>query len=400
MQQVQQFPIAEDGDIQYHAAATSGGDGGRSETSAADRMTAEERKAMNAPGHAAFGDPLVGEIPAAARHVRPEELLVALAAIEARRGEAVVETQPLGQGLAQTDTTASAEEVWVEINALRENQIQRDRSRKRRWGKKPLWLQVGVAVVCLGATAAALRVLLGDIKTLEKNNPTKTAAVTPPVPKERVKDYGFIFPEKPGLVSLANLPQEKPFWLDTSDAIQLSRLMNGDNYTLPAPRNQWESIYVDLKDENNRRLWNVLVRGDKVYIRGWVSIPEGGGDSAPKGKLQLFNRPDHPELPQGTGRQVSVSARAFADGYSSSTSNDFSQISYAAADPRHLDWSAWEPLPLPPANRDGIHRSSSPHTILVSVGFGKYISQRIHPHPAPVQGRNSGRAIRVSRSGQ
>ncbi len=123
----------------------------------------EKHPTIPAPNHTTPIHSVSGELPAHSRHVRPDELTAAISAIEARKDETVVRTQPLGTLLSQAKATIAAEEVWTEI-AKQRNRITKARTARFRLVRKPrrMGVRIAIGIACIIATLVALYILTGD----------------------------------------------------------------------------------------------------------------------------------------------------------------------------------------------------------------------------------------------
>jgi hypothetical protein len=138
--------------------------------------------------------------------VTPEELAKALAAIEARQEQSATETAntiPIGDAIRQLGFDASSDEIWTEVQAQRQSQVQTIRTRMPRKVRLRLWL----------AACAGVFGLVGIISAIDTQNTTSNVQITappmqmmmPPAPRTFIK-------------TLAEIQNHETFYCDADTA--------------------------------------------------------------------------------------------------------------------------------------------------------------------------------------
>lgn len=332
------------------------------------RSEASRADVGNAPGTApatevestkerrsAYGQPFTGEIPAAARHIRPDELLAALSAIEARKGEAVVGSVPLGDALNQVRANVTPDEVWQEVDAQRKLQGHNSNNRKitdlEAQRRRKRWGQAGGGIACMLVTALALRFLVGDIKKVEAIEQPKP--VKPQVIPQRVPDvvYGPMAQVTRNSVRLTDLKPGDSMWMGVHEAQTLEKLFFGDEFVKPLTKAQLETVFIDpFQSWNLSDQWHVVMGPDGHFrFQVWADIPAG----TPVADIytnhyQYHNRPDSPDMANKPLRPLTFSVNGFQS-YSGRSNGAF--IRYDAVIKKNTPLS-WEPIqftPPPPA---------------------------------------------------
>ncbi|GAB4451500.1 MAG: hypothetical protein OHK0029_00780 [Armatimonadaceae bacterium] len=348
---------------------------------AATTETAETAETSDTlPTSSVSSQDIYQEVPCALRHVRTDELLAALNAIEVRKGSAVVSSVPLGAALDKMQADTTPEEVWQEIYVQRLQQrkestaerLQKQQERKRRF-------QIATALGAILVTAFSLRLLFGDVKGQAGSADTNgQISPSPMIPPTNTGTFGErqaeqitalpemrrweptsanVFRKTPATVTLAQFPENRTMWLRLHDIQTLSTHFSGNGQLKPLTSTQLQETLF-TPSEPARSDFPMVYQNGKVYIRGWVAAEPGMTQTTLVARrLTMYNRPEHPELTGKIPVQVTILGKGINGYQASSQDGEFSRLSTSLQRLDDRVFERWEAPPLP--EKRGLNYSMS-----------------------------------------
>jgi hypothetical protein len=306
--------------------------------------------------------PSLNEIPIAARQVRPDEFLVALAAIDARKHKKAADSLPLGEVLEQIQADVTAEEVWQEVYAERlkarksKTALRADAAQRR----KRFWT-ISASLTAVFTVAVLLRFFMGDMSPLSN---LRTLETIPPGSATELVSDKTLSPSSTTVTHTAAQPIPLVPLLRNGGMVRmrlenlsglramLDRSLSGD--VLASTQLSKAVIDPSLYTKDD---WMVYFNDGKAYLRGWIVIPPVANKVAVLAqKVQIYNRYDHPAIKTGTGLPITIHTDGIHN-YTSYSDGEFNTIQTRLTRLDAEAWKGWSPLPLP--EKTGLPSSQS-----------------------------------------
>jgi hypothetical protein len=287
--------------------------------------------------------PEMEKIPIASEHIRADELMAALAAIDARKNKKATPTVPLGDALEQMHTDVTPEEVWQEIYSerLKERKFTDALRAKAAQRRKRFWT-IGGPLAAIFTTAVLLRFFAGGPIQLSQIStgmpPTNGGTQTPktsisnnspkPIPVlSLLQDGGVVRMSLKDLSALRGM---------------INRSQNGAAFATEELRNARIDPSHYKQDD-----WMVYFDDGNIYLRGWIVIPPDADKVALLAqKVTIYNRDDHPAMKRGTGRPITARTDGVRN-YASDSDGTFQAIEARLTRLDGEAWKTWQPLRIP-----------------------------------------------------
>ena len=211
---------------------------------------------------------------AAKVRVTPEELVAAVAALEARKQGASV-TIAIGDAVDELSLDNSPEDILREVQARREGVRGRQRtaSRRRKW-------VISLAASCFCFTGF---VVYGEVSNHYPDSSQIIPAATPFALEPRILALDPAASRRT-ISTLAEAPDGKTIYCN-ADAIEAAAMS----------RNVQRGPQQEISQPPAELNWPVVKYGKDLYVRGWVRMPLSK-EAAKLADVEVFNRPNLPQL--------------------------------------------------------------------------------------------------------